>query len=148
MPTLQRSLTGHPGATSFRAEISPRQFFNFFTSSCPRNPLITPGGILSRGSGIAAIIVYGRFRAALLGTWPIVGISSACRSKLRYPDSRSDGDCPAEQSDRSVCHFLSESACLSPCQYRNSRASVLMINAPLAIYFLMIRHPEVWHMDE
>jgi hypothetical protein len=23
-----------------------------------------------------------------------------------------------------------------------------MINAPLAIYFLMIRHPEVWHMDE
>jgi hypothetical protein len=29
----QRSLTGHPGATFFRVEISPHQFFNFFTSS-------------------------------------------------------------------------------------------------------------------
>jgi IS4 transposase len=37
MPTPQRSLTGHPGATFFRAGISPHQFFNFFTSSCPRN---------------------------------------------------------------------------------------------------------------
>jgi hypothetical protein len=38
MPTPQRSLTGHPGATFFRAEISPHQFFNFFTSSGRNNP--------------------------------------------------------------------------------------------------------------
>jgi PemK-like, MazF-like toxin of type II toxin-antitoxin system len=45
MPTPQRSLTGHPGATFFGAEISSHQFFNFFTSSCPQNPLRSTEGM-------------------------------------------------------------------------------------------------------
>jgi hypothetical protein len=37
MPTVQRSLVGHPGATFFKAQLAAHLFVNFFTSSCPRN---------------------------------------------------------------------------------------------------------------
>jgi hypothetical protein len=37
MPAAQRSLVGHPGAILFWAELTARLFFNFVTSSRPRN---------------------------------------------------------------------------------------------------------------